>query len=854
MWSAGEKAGSKHALVGQGVQQTVTALPSPGDWFGHEVGAARRVIRWPAMIAYFRDLAVNSDRMCYQEIGLDSMGQPLVLLTISSPSNLNHADRLRAVQQTLADPRQIVDEEQCRSLLGEARCVCLITCSIHGAEVGATQMAPELVYDLLTREDEEVRRILDECVVLVAPSLNPGGLEIVAEWYQETLGTPFEGVPPPNLYHPYAGHDNNRDWTILSQPETRLMVSEVHQEWRPHIVFDLHQMPLNGPRFVLPPFIDPYDENIDPLLQAEVNAIGSQIAADLTAHGKRGVATSIIFDAFSPTRAYAFYHGGVRVLSEAASAKIATPVEIPLSELATTRGFEPDLRQANHPLPWLGGTWSLRDIIDYNKLAVFAALNHGARYRDRWVANALQVQRNALTDEGTFGFLFPPLSDQPDPGSAAGLLNLLQAGGVEIELTERGFAIDGVDFPAGTHLIRIAQPYGPWAKTLLEVQHYPAPRLYPGGPRKLPYDTTAHTLPLMMGVDAIRVEETFPTNVTFRPQECIERPRGGVCGDARGSLLLSAESNAAFRLVNQLLALGAEVQRLPTTQLLAGRLRPAGTFILSEAERAMIDALAAEEGVRVEAIGADTLFRAHPVHEARVGLYRSWMPNAIDGGWTRFVLESYDFPFTTLRDAQIRKDDLATAFDVIMLPQQSARDIIEGNLASEYPARYAGGIGSAGLENIMRFAEQGGTIVAIDSAGDVAIRACNLPVANALQSVRPEVFSCPGAILRVALENRHPLAWGYARETAIMFASSPAYAVQPRRKDQVKIIARYPATDQLLSGWMLGEERLAGKAAIVEAPVGRGKVILIGFRPFFRAQTWATYRLLFNSLYLDRTT
>jgi hypothetical protein len=805
------------------------------------------------MIAYFRDLAANSDRMQYEEIGLDSMGQPLVLLTISSPDNLSRAEQLRVVQQTLADPRQIADEDQCRLLLDEARCVCLITCSIHGTEVGATQMTPELVYDLLTREDADVCRILDECVVLIAPSLNPGGLELVAKWYQETIGTPFEGTPPPNLYHPYAGHDNNRDWTILSQPETRLMVGRVYQRWHPHIVFDMHQMPSNGPRFVVPPFIDPYDENIDPLLQAEVNAIGNQIALDLAAHGKRGVATSIIFDAFSPARAYAFYHGGVRVLSEAASAKIATPIEIRPSELATTRGFEPDLRQSNHPLPWPGGTWSLRDIVDYDKLAVFAALDHGARYRDRWLANALQVQRNALVERAPFGFLFPPLSDQPDPGSAADLLDLLRIGGIEFEVTGAPEAIEGVTYPAGTHLIRIAQPYGRWAKTLLEVQHYPVRRLFPGGPPKLPYDTTAHTLPLMMGVDAIRMDDPFPTEAAFHTVACIERPRGGVCGHVSDSYLLGTGSNAAYRTVNQLLAHGVGVQRLPATQVIAGRLRAAGTFIISVAERATIDALAGEQGIRVEAIGADTVFRSKPVCAARVGLYRSWMPTA-DEGWTRFVLESYDFPFTTLRDAQLRHDDLAAAFNVIILPQQSARDIIEGNAASEYPAKYAGGIGTAGLENLKRFVEQGGTIVAIDSAGDVAIRACNLPVANALQSVRPELFSCPGAILRIGLENRHPLAWGYERETAIMFASSPAYAVQPRRKDQVKIVARYPATDQLLSGWMLGEERLAGKAAIIEAPVGRGKVILIGFRPLFRAQTWATYRLLFNALYLDATT
>jgi Zinc carboxypeptidase len=817
-------------------------LRPPEEAFGFRMGADRRLARWGPIRDYLRELAAASDRLLYQEYGRDWNDQPLALLTISDPSTIARLDHFRAIQAKLADPRLVRGGEGA-ALLESGRTVCLVTCSIHATEVGPTQLMPEFVHDLVARDDDDVRRWLREVILLVIPCLNPGGLELVADWYERTLDTPYEGTAPPEPYHPYAGHDNNRDWFMLTQTENRATVERVLNAWNPHVVLDLHQMPPNGPRFVVPPYLDPYDPNVDAVLQAEIDALGTSIAAELAARGCRGVAHSVIFDAFSPSRAYPHYHGGARILAEAAGCRLATPIDVPGNLLAEARGFDPRVASHVHPLPWPGGTWRLRDILDVFKIAILSVLDHASRYRDRWVENFLAIQERATGASSPFAFVIMPLDQQRDPGTSTELVEVLIRGGVEVDCAARSFLADGVEFPAGAYVVPIGQPAGRYAKTLLEIQQYPSQQINPGGPPIAPYDITSHTLPLQMGVDTIRISTPFVVSTT-RLAVAPAPPSGIESGPTDRRFVISPEANASVRLVNRLLVSGVSVGRCRRSLSVVDRRFPPGAFVVDGADPDRIRDAAREVGTRVYGTGDVAGDDIRRLAAPRIGLYRSWRPTAIDGGWTRFVLEQFEFRFQCVRDADLKRGDLAQRFDVIVLPQQPARDILEGNSAAEYPPEYAGGIGDAGVANLRRFVEGGGTLVALDSACDLVIGQLYLPVSNVLDGIRPDLFSAPGSLLRILVDADHPIGWGFEREAAAMFVSSPAFEA----RGPVEIVAEYPLTNQLLSGWLHGAELIAGRAAIVDVPVGRGRATLIGFRPQFRAQARGTYRILFNAI------
>jgi hypothetical protein len=824
-------------------QETIQ-IRDPRTQFGFQPGADRKLIRWSDLILYFQDIARESDRVQIEHLGTVSGEQPFVMLTISSPDNLRSLDEINDIQKTLADPRSL-SEVDAEELIARARGIVLLTCSIHPTEAGSTQMTPELVYELVTSDDPETQRILDNVVLLLVPSLNPWGMELVHQWYEKTLNTHAEGSAPPELYQPYTGHDNNRDWFMLTQIENQITVDKIHNVWHPHIVFDQHQMMKDGPRYVLPPFVDPYDPNIDPILQVEIAQLGSTMAAELTGAGKEGVATHVIFDAYSPSRSYQHYHGGVRILSEAASCKIATPVNIPSDRLQESRGFDPLQRRVNHPLPWPGGVWRLRNIVEYNKLAAWACLRNAAAYRQQWVRNFYRVQRNSVEATSPYAWIIP--EEQDDPGTLRDLLNVLDRGLVELEQATEPFHAAGVEYPAGTFVIRIGQPFGRFAKTLLEIQHYPDLRDDPDSPPKTPYDITAHSLPLYLGVEAVETEEPFEVTLRRIDQSKLRSPAGVLSGYGEYGWLIDPRHNQSIVAINQLLAAGSTVFRTQREFADGTSEWPAGTFVVEADDVRLLREVAETSEVPIHGLGQPTNVEMNRLREPRIGLYRSWRSDAMDEGWTRFILEQYGFSFTTLRDQDIRQGGLYRTFDVILLPHQAAEDILYGNSAMEYPAEYSGGIGDRGAANLRRFAESGGTLITIDGACELALRHLYLPVINPLETLSEQQFYAPGAMLQMLVDPRHPIGYGYEREVAGLMTGRHTFS--PISEDEVNQVARYPANNQLLSGWILGTEHIRGTASLIDIPVEDGRAILFGFRPQFRAQTRGTYRLLFNALY-----
>src|SRR5713101_5498847 len=358
------------------------AVPTPKSHFGHEIGADRTVLDWDRVVSYFCALEASSARIRVQELGKTTEGRPLIAAIIAAPETLANLGRYLEIQKKLADPR-IAPQSEVEALFAQGKAIVMITCSIHSTELASTHTAVEFAYRLLTEDKARFRAILDNTILLLVPSLNPDGVDIVTRWYRKTVGTPFEGTSPPQLYHKYTGHDNNRDWYILSQVETRHVIGKLHNVWHPQIVYDVHQQGQNASRIMAPPWLDPIEPNVDAILVQEMNLFGMGIATDLTAAGKTGVSVNSSYDFWTPSRHYQSFHGGLRILTESASARLASPVTIRREDLREDGlGYNARERTWNHIEPWAGGTWRLRDIIDYQLIAMESVLYQAAVRRE----------------------------------------------------------------------------------------------------------------------------------------------------------------------------------------------------------------------------------------------------------------------------------------------------------------------------------------------------------------------------------------------------------------------------------------------------------------------------------------
>lgn len=812
-------------------------------YFGARPGADRTLIPWDAMRGWFRAVEVNSGRLLVQEIGTATLGGPMDLLVISSEESIRNLPALRDRRAMLADSGPLADPAHADGRLAGDKPVVLITAGIHADEVGGVQLMPELVGELALSDDPAITGLLDRLVVLIVPTLNPDGMDLVHEWYARTLDTPAEGTIPPELYHPHAGHDNNRDWYAHAHRETRNAIDAVHRPWRPHIVVDLHQMGRRSPRYVVPPYIDPLEPHVHPRIAALSSEVGSAIATAHVREGHAGTASGVIFDCYSPTRAYQHYHGGVRILAEAASAGIATPVTVTHDQIEIRRGFDPNVASTHMPVVWPGGTWRLRDIMDRHLTTIRAVLNHVAMHADQWIRDQWAVLADEVTQERPATYVIAPLRQQIDPTAAVELIDILQRGDVEITVAESG---DG-PVQRGSFLIRSDQPFGSYARALLDLTPYPQPRPGKEGARpSVPYDVTSHCLPIHMGVDAARIDSPVEVSDRLLEERDLLAFDPPMARDIRRDrwLAVDARSHAAVRVIAKALRNGAQVRRLLRPHFEGGRLFDAGTWLITDDHvfAAMSDAR--RHNVRswmVSPIAKGTAVQTMP----RIGLHVAWTGAAIDAGWSRLWLEQAGLPYTVVRDEEIRLGDLDD-LDVLLVPHLGNRLLLEGSDRSATLPEYTGGLGDAGALELGEFIEQGGVVVALDGAANALIPALSLPVRRPLHGLQTEIFSCPGSVLRVAPTPAHPITLGMNDPIPAMFVNSTAFMVQWEQTGQVP--ARYAPHDLLVSGWIRGAEHLHDLAAIIDIPLGHGIFTGFGFRPHFRCQMRASEPLLTNAL------
>ncbi len=739
-------------------------LPTPEAFLGHKVGADTKLADWATIQAYFRTLDKGSDRMSIRSIGKSTEGREMIVAEISSPGNLRNLNKIYERAAKLHDPRKIKDAKDEADLLKNAKTTILLNCSMHASEVAASQMSMELAHGLVTGQDQDTKDILENTVVQLVVCANPDGLDMVKSWYDRNLGTKFEEAPMPWLYQKYVGHDNNRDWWLISQQETINVSNYLYRMAFPTLLYDIHQMGGSGARLFVPPFHDPVNPNLDPIISQSIMMLGAHMANDLAAANKKGVVWGAIYDNWwqGGMRTTPQRHNIVAILTEAASARTASPVTMRPADLrGHDRGLPNYELRVNFPDPWPGGTWRLRDIVEYALITGRSMIRVGARYRGMGVRNQLQMARKqiALGDsEAPRSWI---VERRWNPEGADQLVRSMMLAGGEVHQANKEFGVGELTYPAGTYVIQAAQPYRAHIKDLMERQKYPDRRVYPGGPVDRPYDVAGWTAPLCLGVDTLQVGARF---------------------------------NADLRLLDEI---------------------PSGK-------------------------------KAYPLGslKPRVGLYKPWTAS-MDEGWTRFTFEQYGISFNSMTNEDMRTAGLNSKYDCIFIPGVSPNSVLNGVSAERMPAPYAGGIGTEGLENLKSFVEAGGTLVLMDESSGLASR-LGIGIRNVLEGVSRDKFFCPGSILAVQNTAGHPLAAGMNEQNIAYFAGSQAFDVA--QDAPVRVVARYAESNVLLSGFLLGEELIKGKACVVEATLGKGTVVAYAFPVQHRGQTMATFPYMWNAM------
>ena len=823
-------------------------VPTPISVLGHNPGDDFYLADYEDTVRYFHALAAASDRIKMFTVGKTTEGKDIEIAVISSSQNLAKLDETKMIAGRLAHATNLNDD-QAKELARTSKVIVHIDGGLHADEVAGPQHTMVLAYKLLSAQnDPQIDAILDQVILVLWPTLNPDGQDMVVHWYRQNVGTKYEVSPMPYLYQDYVGHDNNRDGYMMNMKEEQVVV-KTQLEYSPVIFYCQHQTAPFPARIWIPPFSDPISSNISPLVRSWLNLTGANMTAYLNAHNMPGAISESRFDNWYAgfTDWAHVFRNEISFFTETALYDYATP------HFYTVRDFPKDFQDLRalsmYSTPWEGGWWRLKDAVDYMVGGSMSVLDLAAKNRETLLYNRYQAARDNIhhfSKEPPFAYI---ISDKQADTPEAGLLaQKMIDNGLDVYTSKSGFKANGVAYPAGSWVIPMDQPFSALAKELFERQKYPD-ALQNGTAKSidLPYDVTGWTLPLQMGVNVDEVTDPLAADerAMLTKVDKVALPEASI--DGTGTIFaVSHKANASFELVNAALKAGATVAvALDPVKTAEGT--ETGAFMISGSSRASFGELSKKYAVSAVAVSAP----AHTIvlKKARVGLYRPWAPS-IDEGWTRWILEDYGFEPKSVYNADMRAADLHSRYDVLVLPDLSSKQLMDGFGIGVVPGQYAGGIGNDGIENLREFVHQGGTLIALNKTASSLIPLMSLQVQNVIEGAKSDKFFCSGALLRVETEHADlPVNFGISDAPVVMFQSGPAFQPQPGLHGAV--LARYPKeTNPLESGLLLHPDAIQGKAAALELAYGKGHIVLFGFKPQFRGQSHATYKYLFNELYV----
>ncbi|GIF68448.1 peptidase [Asanoa ishikariensis] len=823
-------------------------IPKPESVIGWTPCTDYKLATYEQIADYYRKLDAASDRMKLMEIGKTSEGRPQLMAVVSSEENLKDKNlkRYKDISVRLSQGDKLSDSVA-RGLAKEGKTIAWVDFGIHSTEVAGHQTAPQFAYDLVTSETTEAREVRDNVVTLLVPNVNPDGGTKVANWYRQNLGGAYQDAGYPELYQKYAGHDNNRDWYMFNLQETQNVGRQLFHEWLPQMMHNVHQTAVFPGRISIPPYEDPMNPNINPQVVRGVNLIGEAMGQRLDREGKVGALARQSYDIWwnGGARTAPYYHNQIGILTETAHAsatpRVYDPKDFPATFADGTSTTQPSVF---YPSPWKGGEWHLSQSCAYIVSASWAMLRQASDDREGWLYGAYQMARDGARDGGNTTYVIP--ADQADFPTATKLVDKLRWNNIQVERAVQSFTVGSRTYPAGSYVVREAQPYRAAVLDLLNAQVYPDRRLYPGGPLEPPYDITGYTLSFQMGVTVDKLDQAVRARTASVDWPKV--PEGTVAGAPRHSYALDPRVNDSATAVNALLAAGEQVWRAGgevTTR--TGKL-PAGAFLVKAGASTggRVTGLAKQLGLSIAAVDtAPTGLAA--LKAPRIGLYDGF--NNYDEGWTRYVLDQFKFGYQKLTNTAVRAGDLRSSFDTIVLPDATYNSMRNGRAAGSLPDSYTGGMTPAGVANLKAFVEAGGTIVTLNRAAQLPIQAFGVPVKDVSAGVEETEYNIPGSVLNLGTDASDPVAAGFAPATAAFVSDSPIFQVNEGASG-VSVAATWPETKLLKSGFLLGEDLIGGQPAVVTSKVGKGEVVMIGFKAQHRAQSHGTYRFLFNAMYL----
>ncbi len=849
-------------ITAQGIQ-----IKSPEAYFGFKPGDDRKLIDYEQLIEYLETLeqvkTTNHVSLQLIEIGHSPMGKPMYIAFISSGENITRLDELKGINKQLAMNPDLSPHEV-DALVEDGKVFVLATLSMHSTEVGPSQSAPLIAYDLLTTDDPDRIKWLDDVVFMMVPCHNPDGMDMIVDHYRKYVGTKYEGSSMPGIYHKYVGHDNNRDFVTLSQEDTKAIAEIYNTEWFPQIMVEKHQMGSTGVRYFVPPPHDPIAENIDAGIWNWAGIFGSNMITDMTNSGLQGISQHYLFDDYWPgSTTTSIWKNTVGFLTEAASVRTATPIYIEENELrAWGKGLSEYKKGINMPEPWPGGWWQLSDIVNYEIASINSMLKTAANHKVE-----ILIFRNELCkkeverglSEAPFYYIMP--AEQHDESELAGIVNLMIEHGVHVYKLDKELQHNHSIIEKGSIVIPLSQPYRPFIKEVMEKQKFPLRHYTPKGEIIKPYDITSWSLPLHRGVTSVEVNEKIEgIDDAQKPIENGLIIKTYIPEDYKAAMF-SVNNNGSYRAAFKAVKEDLKVGRMEN-----------GNFLIIHDQHS--DSILNEiiQDVHVTPIFIDSISdkNSKEFTVPRIALVETNMHD-MDAGWTRYVFDTYEIPFTVVKPGDFEKTDFIKDFDVVVFPSANKSILMEGKYKSEgqlyptsYPPEFTKGIGKKGMGKLMEFFEKGGIIVSWGRSTELFTGSLSfkhgdetedfrLPVKDISKSIRSAGVYCPGSLVKLEFKKDHPLTLGMEESAGVFFRGSPVFSTSiPRFDMDRRVIGKFPEENILMSGYCENPEKLGNKTAMVWIKKGRGQIVLFGFNPQFRASTQGTYKLLFNALLLER--